>query len=193
MQQVKPAKFGEGEEESLRLNWDKAKVYMDDHGLTQVFVDKAQEEYVTELGLGTATFDLSQQYSEWSATATVVLASKNDQTLADITKKMGYGQRAIFQLNKTKAPDENDMYQHQGVAWVVGTQAIIRLYRRCLEADRTPKGLQHKQDITIQDRGMAESYVETKAVIDTRLAATVCSTLEHLPNMGIPALNRLQD
>eukprot|EP00973_Karenia_brevis_P069483 9661729-Karenia_brevis.AAC.1 len=70
---------------------------MDDHGLTGdqgVFVDKAKEEYVTELGLGTATFDLSQHYSEWSATATVVPASKNDQTLADTTKEMGYGQRA---------------------------------------------------------------------------------------------------
>eukprot|EP00973_Karenia_brevis_P048402 6716496-Karenia_brevis.AAC.1 len=40
---------------------------------------------------------------------------------------------------------------------------------------------------------MAESYVETEAVIDTRFAATVCSTLKHLPDMGIPALNRLQD
>eukprot|EP00973_Karenia_brevis_P071387 9916137-Karenia_brevis.AAC.1 len=70
---------------------------MEDHGLTgdqRVFVDKAQQEYVPELGLGTATFDLSIQYSEWSATATVVLASKSDQTLADIIKQMGYGQRA---------------------------------------------------------------------------------------------------
>eukprot|EP00973_Karenia_brevis_P055713 7747504-Karenia_brevis.AAC.1 len=70
---------------------------MADHGLSGgqgVFVDKAQEEYVDRLGLGTATFDLSQQYSECSATATVVLASKTDQTLAEIRKKMGYGQRA---------------------------------------------------------------------------------------------------
>eukprot|EP00973_Karenia_brevis_P050135 6957275-Karenia_brevis.AAC.1 len=142
---------------------------MEHHGLTGgqgAVVDKAQEEYVIDLGLGTAT-DLSQQYSEWSATATVVLASKRDQTLADITKKMGYGQRAVFQLNKTKAPDEKEMYQHQGLAWVVGAQAIIRLYRRCLEAAVTPKGLQHKQDIFAQARDMADTYVETKSVIDT--------------------------
>eukprot|EP00973_Karenia_brevis_P037762 5209005-Karenia_brevis.AAC.1 len=69
---------------------------------------------------------------------------------------MGYGQRAIFQPNKTKAPDEHEMYQHQGLAWVVGAQAIIRLYRRCLEATSTPKGLQHKQDIIAQAREMAE-------------------------------------
>eukprot|EP00973_Karenia_brevis_P022479 3094744-Karenia_brevis.AAC.1 len=34
MQQVKLAKFGEGEVESLRLSWDEAKAYMEDHGLT---------------------------------------------------------------------------------------------------------------------------------------------------------------
>eukprot|EP00973_Karenia_brevis_P058347 8123564-Karenia_brevis.AAC.1 len=74
MQQVRPAKFEDGEEEGLRLSWNEAKACMGGHGLAEdqgVFVDKAQEEYVTELGLGTATLDLSQQYSEWSATATV--------------------------------------------------------------------------------------------------------------------------
>eukprot|EP00973_Karenia_brevis_P082822 11482775-Karenia_brevis.AAC.1 len=40
---------------------------------------------------------------------------------------------------------------------------------------------------------MAESYAGAKSVIDIRFAATVCSTLKHLSNMGIPALNRLQD
>eukprot|EP00973_Karenia_brevis_P034235 4722117-Karenia_brevis.AAC.1 len=40
---------------------------------------------------------------------------------------------------------------------------------------------------------MAESYTETRAVIDTRFASTVCSTLRHLSNMGVPALTRLQD
>eukprot|EP00973_Karenia_brevis_P074783 10392957-Karenia_brevis.AAC.1 len=61
MQQVKPAKFGEGEEEGLRLIWDEAQGYMADHGLSgdqEVYVDKAQEEYVDKLGLGTAIYDL---------------------------------------------------------------------------------------------------------------------------------------
>eukprot|EP00973_Karenia_brevis_P030111 4149392-Karenia_brevis.AAC.1 len=40
---------------------------------------------------------------------------------------------------------------------------------------------------------MSETYVEAKTVIDTRFAATVCSALKHLPNMGVPAFNRLQD
>eukprot|EP00973_Karenia_brevis_P057044 7935384-Karenia_brevis.AAC.1 len=65
---------------------------MDEHGIScdkGFFVDKAQEEYVANLGLGPATFDLSRQYDEWSARATVVLASKSDYTLADITKKDG--------------------------------------------------------------------------------------------------------
>eukprot|EP00973_Karenia_brevis_P002324 312815-Karenia_brevis.AAC.1 len=58
------------------------------------------------MDIGNATHDLSKQYSKWSTQATVVLASKGDNTLADITKKLGYGQRAIFRLQKTKAPDE---------------------------------------------------------------------------------------
>eukprot|EP00973_Karenia_brevis_P024243 3348142-Karenia_brevis.AAC.1 len=63
MQQVKPARFGEGEEEGRRLNWDDAESYMDAHGLSGdkgMFVDKAQEECVANLGLGPATFDLSR-------------------------------------------------------------------------------------------------------------------------------------
>eukprot|EP00973_Karenia_brevis_P050346 6988149-Karenia_brevis.AAC.1 len=83
-----------------------------------VLVDRAQEEYVKDLGLGPATYDLSQQYSEWSAVATVVLASKRDSLLSEVSNKMGYGQRAVFQFNKTKAPDEKEMYEHQGLAWV---------------------------------------------------------------------------
>eukprot|EP00973_Karenia_brevis_P040492 5597996-Karenia_brevis.AAC.1 len=101
---------------------------MEEHGISGdkgLDVDKAQEEYVANLGFGEATHNLSRQYSEWPARATVVLASKSDHTLADITKKMGYGQRAVFHKSKTKAPDETDMYQHQGLAWVVGAQAII--------------------------------------------------------------------
>eukprot|EP00973_Karenia_brevis_P013642 1851584-Karenia_brevis.AAC.1 len=85
------------------------------------------------------------------------------------------------------------MYEHQGLAWVVGAQAIIRLYRRCLEARETPQGLKHKQKVLTQAKDMADTYVETKIVIDARFAATICSALKHLTNMGIPALNRMQD
>eukprot|EP00973_Karenia_brevis_P046578 6460687-Karenia_brevis.AAC.1 len=64
------------------------------------------------------------------------------------------------------------MYQHQGLAWVVGAQSIIRLYRRCLEAADTPKRLQHQQDILDQAIKMSTTYVKEKTVIDTRFAAT---------------------
>eukprot|EP00973_Karenia_brevis_P050237 6972347-Karenia_brevis.AAC.1 len=76
---------------------------------------------------------------------------------------MGYGKRAVFQLSKTKAPDEQEMYVHQGLAWEVGAQAIIRLYRRCLEANATPQGLKHRQDVLAQARDMSGTYVEDKA------------------------------
>eukprot|EP00973_Karenia_brevis_P062881 8742134-Karenia_brevis.AAC.1 len=39
---------------------------------------------------------------------------------------------------------------------------------------------------------MATTYCEAKAGIDTGFAATICSALKHLRNMGIPALNRMQ-
>eukprot|EP00973_Karenia_brevis_P047629 6610351-Karenia_brevis.AAC.1 len=61
MQQVKPAKFGVGEEDGLKLSWDEAQQYMDEHGIggdKGLDVDKPQEEYVANLGLGTATHDL---------------------------------------------------------------------------------------------------------------------------------------
>eukprot|EP00973_Karenia_brevis_P048429 6720293-Karenia_brevis.AAC.1 len=62
-----------------------------------------------------------------------MLASKGECTLADITRRLGYGQRAIFKLQKAKAPDEIETYQHQGFAWVVAAQATMRLYKRSKE------------------------------------------------------------
>eukprot|EP00973_Karenia_brevis_P085065 11805795-Karenia_brevis.AAC.1 len=106
---------------------------------------------------------------------------------------MGYGQRAVFQYQKTKAPDEQEMYEHQGLAWVVGAQSLIRLYRRCLEARTTPQGLIHKQKVLDQARDMPGTYVEAKTVIHNRFAATICSALKHHTNMGIPALQRMQE
>eukprot|EP00973_Karenia_brevis_P008854 1199394-Karenia_brevis.AAC.1 len=64
---------------------------MEDHRLEGdqgLLVDRAREDYVTDMGLGLATDDLSRQYSEWSAIATVVLASRGDNTLSEISKKM---------------------------------------------------------------------------------------------------------
>eukprot|EP00973_Karenia_brevis_P042487 5881843-Karenia_brevis.AAC.1 len=40
---------------------------------------------------------------------------------------------------------------------------------------------------------MSTTYREERTVIDTRFAAAVCSALKYLSNMGIPALNRMQD
>eukprot|EP00973_Karenia_brevis_P054286 7542867-Karenia_brevis.AAC.1 len=85
------------------------------------------------------------------------------------------------------------MYEHQGLAWVVGAQSTIRLYKRCLEARTTPQGLIHKQQVLAQAADMAGTYVETKTVIDNRFAATICSALKHLTNMGMPALQRMRD
>eukprot|EP00973_Karenia_brevis_P001630 221794-Karenia_brevis.AAC.1 len=62
------------------------------------------------MGYGNATHELSEEYSQWPTQATVMLASTGDNALADITKEVGYGQRAIFKLQKTKAPDELELY-----------------------------------------------------------------------------------
>eukprot|EP00973_Karenia_brevis_P086544 12001071-Karenia_brevis.AAC.1 len=40
---------------------------------------------------------------------------------------------------------------------------------------------------------MSTTYGEEKTVTDTRFAAIACSALKYLSNMGIPALNRMQD
>eukprot|EP00973_Karenia_brevis_P041948 5806606-Karenia_brevis.AAC.1 len=68
MQQVKPAKFGEGEEEGLRLSWEDAESYMEEHGITGdkgLYVDKAQEEYVSNLGRTWASLPLTGCKTSW--------------------------------------------------------------------------------------------------------------------------------
>eukprot|EP00973_Karenia_brevis_P002398 323136-Karenia_brevis.AAC.1 len=73
------------------MSWDAAGEYMEDHGIQGdygPYVDRAQEEYVYNKGIGSATRELSQQYSKWSTQATVMIASKGDNTLADITKRL---------------------------------------------------------------------------------------------------------
>eukprot|EP00973_Karenia_brevis_P074941 10413803-Karenia_brevis.AAC.1 len=106
---------------------------MEDHAIigdNGPYVDRAQEEYLENMGIGNATHELGALYSKLSTQSTMVLASKGDNTLEDITKRVGYGQRAVFNLQAAKAPDELEMCQHQGIAWVISAQATIRLYRR---------------------------------------------------------------
>eukprot|EP00973_Karenia_brevis_P020983 2886511-Karenia_brevis.AAC.1 len=72
LQQVKPEKFQEASAEGLRLTWEEAKVYKTQHNMEGDLgglVDRAQEDYVTDIGYGEATSELGKQYAEWSATA----------------------------------------------------------------------------------------------------------------------------
>eukprot|EP00973_Karenia_brevis_P054662 7596821-Karenia_brevis.AAC.1 len=78
-------------------------------------------------------------------------------------------------MQKTKAPDDMEMYQHQGFAWVVGAQAIIRLYRRTLEAPITLKGIQHQKEVLAAAKEYSTSYSDERAVIDTNMANSICS------------------
>eukprot|EP00973_Karenia_brevis_P006251 851320-Karenia_brevis.AAC.1 len=73
-----------------------------------------------------------------------------------------------------------DMYQHGGLAWVVGAQAAIRLYRRSLQAPVTTKGIQHQEEILAVAKQLSNNYTEEKAVIDISLANTICSALQFL-------------
>eukprot|EP00973_Karenia_brevis_P093669 12418466-Karenia_brevis.AAC.1 len=85
------------------------------------------------------------------------------------------------------------MYEHQGLAWAVASQAIIRLYRRCMEARPTPQGLEHKQEVISQATDMADTCVEAKTVLEHSFAVRLCSALRFTSNLGIAALSRLQD
>eukprot|EP00973_Karenia_brevis_P058674 8172116-Karenia_brevis.AAC.1 len=70
--------------------------------VVMMMIDRHQEEYVANLGMEESTQELSKQHSKWCASATVVLASKSGNTLEDITKKFGCGQRSLFQMQKAK-------------------------------------------------------------------------------------------
>eukprot|EP00973_Karenia_brevis_P086917 12053883-Karenia_brevis.AAC.1 len=85
-------RFKEVSEEGLRLSWEEARAYKEEHGLVgdlRVTVDRAKEEYVTDIGYTQSTDDLSKSYAEWSATATVALASRGNNTLSEIIQKDG--------------------------------------------------------------------------------------------------------
>eukprot|EP00973_Karenia_brevis_P002131 288597-Karenia_brevis.AAC.1 len=86
-----------------------------------------------------------------------------------------------------------EMYQHQGLAWVVGAQAIIRLYRRTLEAPVTPKGIQHQKEVLAAAKEHSTRYTDERAVIDTNMANGIRSALKFLDKLGMPALSRLHD
>eukprot|EP00973_Karenia_brevis_P014128 1921922-Karenia_brevis.AAC.1 len=139
---------------------------MEDHrvqGEYGPYVDRAQEEYVDNTDIGNATHDLNKQYSKWSSQATVMLASKGGNSLADITKKLGYGERVLFRLQKTKAPDELEMYHHQGIAWVVSAQAIIRLLKRSKDCTPCHQVFEHQADILQRAEALGDTYCSEKA------------------------------
>eukprot|EP00973_Karenia_brevis_P061275 8522426-Karenia_brevis.AAC.1 len=107
--------------------------------------------------LGQEAHKPGEEYSKWSTQASVVLASKSDSTLADITKKVGYGQGAIFKMQRAKAPDEMQMYQHQGLAWVVAAQSIIRLYKRSKEGHPCHEVFEHQVELQSRAEALADN------------------------------------
>eukprot|EP00973_Karenia_brevis_P028354 3909190-Karenia_brevis.AAC.1 len=48
-----------------------------------------------------------------------MLASAGACIQKDITKRVGYGQRAIYRKMGAKAPVEQEMYQHSDIAWAI--------------------------------------------------------------------------
>eukprot|EP00973_Karenia_brevis_P072482 10069417-Karenia_brevis.AAC.1 len=73
-------------------------------------------------------------------------------------------------MQKTKAPNETDMYKHKGLAWAMAAQGVIRSYKRCLGARPTPQGLRHKQEVVNRAQQLALSYVEDTSVLERAFA-----------------------
>eukprot|EP00973_Karenia_brevis_P070848 9848476-Karenia_brevis.AAC.1 len=61
-------------------------------------------------------------------------------------------------MQKAKAPDEIEMCQHHGIAWVVAAQSIIRLFRRSKE--RRPCHGLYELQVELQQRALVlgDSY-----------------------------------
>eukprot|EP00973_Karenia_brevis_P075318 10463713-Karenia_brevis.AAC.1 len=112
LQQVQLIKFLEDLEDGLHLSWDDAGQYMQEHNITDdpgPYVDKDQEVYATRIGAHHDGIGLGDQYSKWSAQATIMSASKGVTTQEKIAKRRVYGQKTLFQPMKEKAPDEEEV------------------------------------------------------------------------------------
>eukprot|EP00973_Karenia_brevis_P029976 4133291-Karenia_brevis.AAC.1 len=65
------------------------------------------------------------------------------------------------------------MYQHQGIAWVVAAQAIIRLQRRSKDCTPCHQVFEHQAGMLERAKALGDAYNSEKAVIDTGLANTI--------------------
>eukprot|EP00973_Karenia_brevis_P036459 5027237-Karenia_brevis.AAC.1 len=92
-------------------------------------------------------------YSQWSTQAAVTMAGKGASALTSITRVISYGRRAIFGRMGAKASDEEEMCQHQGLAWAVAAQYILRLFRR--SKDRHPGYEIYEHQVRLQERAQA--------------------------------------
>eukprot|EP00973_Karenia_brevis_P061074 8492248-Karenia_brevis.AAC.1 len=110
------------------------------------------------MGMGNITIRLGQLHSTWSTQATVLLASKSESALAEIIKKVGYGQKALSKMHRARVPDEMEMYQHQGIAWVVAAQSIIRLCRRSKERHPCHEIYEHQVGLQQKAEALGNSY-----------------------------------
>eukprot|EP00973_Karenia_brevis_P031795 4386636-Karenia_brevis.AAC.1 len=71
---------------------------------------------------------------------------------------MGYGQKALMQKIKAKAPNEIQMYRHQGVAWVAAAQGLIGLFQKAKPSNNTTQGQRHQEKRFERARLLVESF-----------------------------------
>eukprot|EP00973_Karenia_brevis_P092782 12414107-Karenia_brevis.AAC.1 len=64
-------------------------------------------------------------------------------------------------MQRAKALDEMEMYQHQGIAWVVAAHSIIRLHR--MSEERHPCHEIYEYQVGLQQKAQAlgDSYTTT--------------------------------
>eukprot|EP00973_Karenia_brevis_P085268 11834990-Karenia_brevis.AAC.1 len=63
----------------------------------------------------------------------------------------------MFKKQKAKAPDEMEMYQHQGIAWVVAAQSILSPYRRSKEGHPNHAICEHQVELQSRAAALAAS------------------------------------
>eukprot|EP00973_Karenia_brevis_P029569 4078668-Karenia_brevis.AAC.1 len=64
-------------------------------------------------------------------------------------------------MQRARAPDEIEMYQHQGIARVVAAQSIIRLYNRSKERHPCHDIYEHQVELQQKALALGNSYTNT--------------------------------
>ena len=121
LQQVVSPKWPQGDPVHERVTWEEAqRILFDDirwKSHPYRLQDGMQEYYIKNLGLQTASMQMADVYSVWSATNTVQMISEHTRDISEMRKYLSLGQKARYWYGHRPKNDKESAYRdaHLGV------------------------------------------------------------------------------